>query len=190
MYGRQGIVPGITDGSPACFEPVCESETFRKELVNRQKAEELFRKIECSEKIQKCLAQRTYGYTDNSYHEGDEVLFKENDKSRCSGPAKVTGIEGTKLRLIYAGHARTVPNCRVIPFSIEKDIIEDVEETKEGNSEEVADENLHDVNKEVAANILTIFQRLIITMPLKCNSPTGLDMQPMLFKLTLCATPV
>ena len=41
----------------------------------------------------------------------------------------------------------------------------------------------------MAANILTIYQRLIITMPLKCNSPAGLDTQPMLFKLTLCATP-
>ena len=45
MFGKQGVIPGITDGSPASMEAVTESDSFRKELMNRQKAEELFRKI-------------------------------------------------------------------------------------------------------------------------------------------------
>ena len=140
MYGRQGAVPGISDGNPASMEPVSESEAFKRELVTRQKAEELFRKIECNDRIQKCLAQRTYGYNDNVYNNGDEVLFKENDKSRWSGPAKVTGTEGSKVRIIHAGHARTVPSCRVIPLNSDKVIEEsdkeasDVIDTVDGNA--------------------------------------------------------
>ena len=43
--GRQGVIPGITDGNPASLEPVVESDWFRAELTNRQRAKELYRKI-------------------------------------------------------------------------------------------------------------------------------------------------
>ena len=125
MFGKQGVVPGITDGNPASLEAVVESDSFRKELINRQKSEELFRKIDSNERIQKSLAQRTYGYSDNKYLEGNLVLFKENDKGRWSGPAKVTGMEGNKVRIIHAGYDRTVPTCRVMPFEDEREVVED-----------------------------------------------------------------
>ena len=123
MFGKQGVVPGITDGNPASMEMVVESDTFRKELINRQRSEELFRRIDCNERLQKCLAQRTNGYADNVYSEGEEVLFKEENKSRWSGPAKVVCMEGSKVILVHAGHRRTVPTCRVIPFREEKELI-------------------------------------------------------------------
>ena len=71
------------------------------------------------------MAQRTYGYSDNKYLEGNLVLFKENDKGRWSGPAKVTGMEGNKVRIIHAGYDRTVPTCRVMPFEDEREVVED-----------------------------------------------------------------
>ena len=46
VFGRQSVVPGITDGNLASMEPVVESDWFRSELINRQKAEELYRKID------------------------------------------------------------------------------------------------------------------------------------------------
>ena len=99
MFGKQNIVAGISDVNPACLEPVVESDCFRKELINRQKSEDLYRKIDANSRIQKVLAQKTYGYTDNSYQSGDLVLFKENEKNRWSGPAQVTGMEGVKSEL-------------------------------------------------------------------------------------------
>ena len=57
MYGKQGVIPGITDGNPASMEPITESETFRRDLINRQRAEDLFRKIDADERIQKALVQ-------------------------------------------------------------------------------------------------------------------------------------
>ena len=92
MFGKQGVIPGITEGNPATMEPVTESDNFRNEIINRQRAEELFRKVDASERIQKTLAQRTNGYVDNKYYEGDLVLFKENEKIRWTGPATVTGM--------------------------------------------------------------------------------------------------
>ena len=121
-FGKQGVIPGISDGNPATMEMVTESDSFRNEFVNRQKSEELFRKIDANERIQKTLAQNTYGYADRRYSEGDLILFKENDKGRWSGPAHVTGMEGSKVQIIHAGYDRTVPACRVLPYGDDKSI--------------------------------------------------------------------
>ena len=37
MFGRQGVIPGITDGNPASMELVVESDWFREELSRRQR---------------------------------------------------------------------------------------------------------------------------------------------------------
>ena len=33
VFGRQGVIPGITDGNPASMEPIVESDVFRKEFI-------------------------------------------------------------------------------------------------------------------------------------------------------------
>ena len=142
MFGKQGVVPGITDGNPASMEPVTESDSFRRAFVNRQRAEELYRKVDANERIQKALAQNTQGYVDHKYFEGDDVLFKEDGKSRWSGPGKVTGMEGNKVRIIQSGYDRTVPTCRVIPYKNDK-YMED---------EEVAENSEENLNTEVETN--------------------------------------
>ena len=75
MFGRQGLIPGITDGNPASMEPVVESDWFREELSRRQRAEELYRKIDSNERLQKLMSQATSGATDAVYYPGDQVLF-------------------------------------------------------------------------------------------------------------------
>ena len=124
MFGKQGVVLGITDGNPASMEPAVESDSFRREFVNRQKAEELFRKVDANERIQKALAQQANRYSDQKYLQGDLVLFKEDGKNRWSGPGQVTGMEGSKVRLVQAGYDRTVPACRVIPYKDDRYIEE------------------------------------------------------------------
>ena len=37
------------------------------------------------------------------------MLFKEEGIDRWSGPGKVTGMEGSKVRLVHSGYDRTVP---------------------------------------------------------------------------------
>ena len=107
-FGRQGIVPGITDGNPASMEPIVESDWFRTELTSRQRAEELYRQIDSNERLQKLMSQRTSGSVNTIYNHADEVLFKEKDKSKWSGPAIVTNVVGNKIRMIYGGYERTV----------------------------------------------------------------------------------
>ena len=45
-FGKQGIIPGISDGNPASMETITESDSFRREFVNRQHAEDLYRKVD------------------------------------------------------------------------------------------------------------------------------------------------
>ena len=40
-FGRQGVVPGITDGNPASMEPAIKSYWFKQERSSRQRAEEI-----------------------------------------------------------------------------------------------------------------------------------------------------
>ena len=75
-FGKQGVVPGITIGNPASMEPVVESDVMRKILTDRQKAEEVYRKIDSNERLQKAMTQQTYGFQDEVYKPGDSVLFK------------------------------------------------------------------------------------------------------------------
>ena len=149
MFGKQGVVPGISDGNPASMEAIVESDNFRSEFINRQKAEELFRKYDSNERIQKILAQRTYGYSDQKYQEGQMVLFKEEGKNRWSGPGKVTGMEGSKVRIIHAGYDRTVPSCRVMPFKDELEVIDNNSEYLDVKTDETAElNNSAKVNEE------------------------------------------
>ena len=100
MFGTQGIIPGIAEGTPASMEPVIESDQFRKHLIQKQLFEEAYRKIDASERIQKALSQQTYGYADQKYETGDEVFFKEDGKEKWTGPGKVSAMEGNKVRII------------------------------------------------------------------------------------------
>ena len=51
MFGKQGVIPGITDGNPASMEPVTESDSFRRAFGNRQRAEELYRKVDEKQQV-------------------------------------------------------------------------------------------------------------------------------------------
>ena len=74
------------------------------------------------------------------------IFFKEDGKDRWTGPAKVTGTEGSKVRIIHAGYDRTVPSCRVIPYK---------EETYEVNTE-LDDENAGNVNNDTIRDLSVI----------------------------------
>ena len=136
MFGHQGVIPGVTDGNPATMEPVTVIDSFRNEFVNRQKSEELYRKVDANERIQKALAQNTQGYSGRRYSEGELVLFKEDGKSRWSGPAHVTGMEGSKVRLVQAGYDRTVPACRNMPYKDDRFVVDENVEDEENPVEQ------------------------------------------------------
>ena len=70
------------------------------------------------------MSQRATGDTDAIYYPGDEVIFKEKDKSKWSGPAKVTDIVGNKIRMIFGGYERTVPSIDVAHYKDTKTVTE------------------------------------------------------------------
>ena len=70
------------------------------------------------------MAQQTYVYQDSIFHPGQSVIFQEEGKDRCAGPAKIIGVEGNKGSFIHSGHDKTVQKCRVMPAEPQKDIIQ------------------------------------------------------------------
>ena len=149
-FGRQGVIPGITDGNPASLEPVVDSDWFRQELTKRQRAEELYRKIDSNERLRKLLVQKTSGATDAVYVPGDEVLFKEKDKSKWSGLAKVNDVIGNKVRMIYGRYERTVPSVDVAYFKDEKTVVRTNKsnENKETKAQTLKNDNAEDWQTE------------------------------------------
>ena len=149
-FGYQGVVPGIFDGTPATMEPVVESDKFRNIFIKRQEAENLYRKIDSNERLQKAITQQTYGYQDEHYEPGELVLFKEEQTNRWSGPAKVTGVEGNKVRVIHSGYDRTIPKCRVQPYESKRfKVDEEKDQTKLESEAENENENKSDKETDV-----------------------------------------
>ena len=136
IFGRQGVVPGISDGNPASMEPIIESDELRRLWISRQRAEELYRAFDANERIQKAMSQKTSGYSDHIYHRGELVIFKEEGKEKWSGPAKVTSTEGSKVRVVHNGYDRTVPACNVVPYNQERYIVEEFQPDNEEMEEE------------------------------------------------------
>ena len=61
--------------------------------------------------------------------------------------AQVTGMEGSKIRIVMAGYDRTVPACRVMPYKDDRFIIDEkIEDEKLENDEHIHnhEENLPD----------------------------------------------
>ena len=139
-FGRQGMIPGIMDGNPASLEPVVASDWFREEMINRQKSEQIYRMVDSNERLQKTWAQNTSGSADEIYNPGDVVLFKEKDKSKWSGPAKVTDVDGTKIRMLYGGYERTVPSIDVMHYKNENVVVKSNTETNENAEKEMQTE--------------------------------------------------
>ena len=75
------------------------------------------------------------------------MLYKEEGKERWAGPAKVTGIEGNKVRVIDSGYNRTVPKCRVMPVEIKRDVVID-EAASTDEEEQVEEETVNEVSEE------------------------------------------
>ena len=73
-------------------------------MSKRQKAEAIYRKVDSNERLQNLMTQRLTGAAVAIYYPGDEVLFKEKDKSKWGGPAKVTNFVGNKVRMIFGGY--------------------------------------------------------------------------------------
>ena len=78
VSGKQNDVPGISESTPTSLEPVVESDTFRKEFLNRQKAEETYRQIDSNERIQQLMSSQISAYVDSHFDEGNSVYFKED----------------------------------------------------------------------------------------------------------------
>ena len=70
------------------------------------------------------MTQKVSGAADAVYYPGDEVLFKEKDTSKWSGPATVTGVAGNKVRMIYGGYERTDSSIDVAHLRDEKNVEE------------------------------------------------------------------
>ena len=151
-FGQQGVVPGITAGTPASMEPAIESDAVRKLLSYRQQAEEIYRKVDSSERLQKAMAQQTYGYQDEVYQPGDSVFYKEEGKDRWAGPAKVTGVEGNKVRVIHSGYDRTVPKCRVMPTEVRKDVVIDEAADDEEADKDEEEDKCENIESDKASN--------------------------------------
>ena len=105
------------------MEPVVESDWFREELSRRQRAEELYRKINSNERLQQLMSQATSGATDAVYYPGDQVLFKEKDKYKWSGPAQVTNVLENKIRMIVGRFEKTVPLIDVAHLKENKSVV-------------------------------------------------------------------
>ena len=81
------------------------------------------------------LAQKARAYKDYSFREGEEVIYKEDGKTKWSGPAKIISIDNVKVKVNHDGYARTVHKSKVMPLA-DSPIYDATDENEEHNEEE------------------------------------------------------
>ena len=67
-----------------------------------------FREADNDKRLKKALSSRINSGNHNFYDIGDMVLFKEEGKSKWSGPAKVIGIDGKVIHIKYGNNIKSI----------------------------------------------------------------------------------
>ena len=110
----------------------------------------MYRQYEASEKIKRLLAQKARAYEDYSFREGEEVIYKEDGKTKWSGPAKIISIDSVKIKVNHDGYARTLHKSEVMPLS-DSPMYDFADEKEEHNEEE--GQNDATINQDVIQTI-------------------------------------
>ena len=92
-FGSQGVILRTPDGTPASMKLAVQSDCSGQKLFYIQKVEEIYKKIDSNERLQKLKSQKTTGAVDTDYKPGDDVLFKEMYNSKqWWGPAEIIDV--------------------------------------------------------------------------------------------------
>ena len=90
-----------------------EDSDYKREIARRIKAEEVFRSIDCNERIRKQIAQKTYAYEKTFYKRGDDVLYKNTNQTKWIGPVKILSVDGMKIQIIENGHEKSIHKSKI-----------------------------------------------------------------------------
>jgi len=106
MLEKQRMVPEIQNRSFTNKKSIPQNNNCWKEIIDRQRSAEPYRRMDRDDRIQKTVAYKNDGQSSERYSEGDQILYKDPDNGRWHGPGKIMSTEGRKMRIIHAGYKK------------------------------------------------------------------------------------
>ena len=79
----------------------------------------MFIEADSDDRLKRALKARINTYDDEFFVVGDMVSFKEDDKPKWAGPAKIIGVDGKVLMLKYGNNPRRVHKSKAVKFGNE-----------------------------------------------------------------------
>ena len=154
MSGKSVFFPVITSGNKA-IESKYESGALKIHFEKGHEASKAFREAEFTSKMKVGAKARKTVFDDQTYKEGDSVLYQEKDQIKWDGPVTVNSHRGRDVFINANGNIKKVASCKVQPYSK----VEEDEPVKEDSSEKEK-EVVRDDSKVVSENKHRMTMRL------------------------------
>lgn len=116
VYGKNPVLPGVENSTPATLDYSNKHELVRKILNRLNNARRDFQIADSSNRLKKALSVNGSKFLEKSYQPGETVYFWDQDTSQWSGPAKILAQDSRVVFIKIGGYRRSVPTCRVIPL--------------------------------------------------------------------------
>lgn len=112
VFGRNIELPSAhKDKIPAQNKP--SSEYIMENLKALHTARQAFIQQESSEKLRRALNRQTRSYSNQIFHQGQEVFYYRNNSKKWHGPAKILGRDSQQYLLKHGGVYIRVHPCRI-----------------------------------------------------------------------------
>ena len=77
------------------------NENYAEGIEDRCKADRIYREIDSDQRIKRIINQKAKSYDKIQYENGEDILYKEEKSAKWQGPARITSIDGVKIRVIH-----------------------------------------------------------------------------------------
>ena len=131
MTGKAVTLPGLTTGNIAS-ESMTDSEAVQRTIENLTRTISEFREADMRKKLKECQSHRIMSYQHRGeYVEGDKVWYQPMNGNAWLGPAAVLCQRGPSVWLHSQGDIKKVAACRVRPYNLENNVVEEKEVEEE-----------------------------------------------------------
>ena len=113
VFGKNIQLPDVHTDLPPAENNGDIGNILAQHLIALHKSRQAFIAQESCEKLRRALNKQTRTYADSSFHIGDLVYYKRNNRHEWHGPAKVLGQDGSQFLLKHGGRFIRVHQCKL-----------------------------------------------------------------------------
>ena len=95
VYGVNPNVPVISNSTPASLETDFVNDDIKKHIMRTNMARMAFLEADNDDRLKRALSSRISSNNDEFFEPGDMISFKEENRTKWAGPAKIVAVDGS-----------------------------------------------------------------------------------------------